>query len=312
MSRPHEERSAHQDPQDPQVPGINNVQLPLSKPLPPSEPVKAPRPTTNHDPGTNRLIYGPFKPSLGFHQPFEFVNSTTISNFRQMDYLISESERLLLSSQNYVSEKGNRLSVYMVKYYYFTLGYYTVFRSMIRNQLATHDQKRFVSDFEDMFDVKNLPVDGTMAPFFLALSSCDTTAKHHFNQVAYHIPVDINVMYNWDNLVFYNDLMTLLPNIPLLLRAIRRQRTGRYVENGQRRFENPEWNLTTDLIGSGQDRQGALPQVPPGTGPQTTKYLRLQPGFTVDNPQVPNPMDFAKNRFPDWPAKTNPNKPSLT
>lgn len=302
MQRAPEEKSAHKDLPDPDVAGIGNTVAPKPVVPTPVEPVKPPRPSATHDPGPNRLLHGAFPSSIGIYTPFSNRNSTVVPNFRQMDRTITDVETALLSNQNYVSEKGNRLSAEMVKYYYFTTSMYVIFRNMVHARQADISQIEYVRNFESRFDVKNMPIDGMMRPFFLSLATSDTKYEEVYHRVLYVIKANLDDDYDWNELVFKTDYLLMIPNIPLLLRAIRRQCNGRTGDNNDaRQYDNPTWNLTTDNSGSGQNNAQPLIRVDPGTGPRTTRMLYLTPGFTRQNPSVPKPREFGKCSRNEWP-----------
>lgn len=308
--RPCKDRTNHTNPLDPPVSGLGNMERPKSVILSTVEPTTAPQLSGQFDPSINRLLYGALPFNLGLAPTFKRQVSRVAINFSNMDRQISIVECQLRNNQSYANELGNTLSTEMVKYYYFTVGAYVVFRDMIRHRIASREIEDFVYHFEKRISSRNLLIDGTQTTTFLALRSSDTE-NPDFQAVTYCIAADPENDYDWKELVFKNYFITMLPNVPLLLRAIRRQLHGRYAENQPNRiFDHPTWNLATEAAGIGPDGKAPLPRVDPGTGTRATRYLRLQPGFIGFSPPVRNPVDFANKPRNNWPGPPDANKPN--
>jgi hypothetical protein len=132
-----------------------------------------------------------------------------------------------LCSNRYFSSKLPYWCPYTERIYYGTLFFIQILRCMKYANMLNGHLRALLRDFEEEFDLSNLPIAGPLVPFFRALCVCQPPLEE-YEVVLPFIPYDNGTDGATDGML-HADIRVLLPNLVALRRAyngIRRPPAG--------------------------------------------------------------------------------------
>jgi hypothetical protein len=246
---------------------------------------------------------------VGIIEPFQRDHSTYIPNFTSFLDKISKMEEALRLNFYYERTPGKTLSEKEVMIYYCVALIYRIAKGECANGRASTDKINFIEFMERNFDMKNLIIEGPLAESFVALNP-SAASNPKFRNV---LPVLPSLDDHYDEMSWDDDYLCLMPNIPLMIRAVNRLKNGamqlgqpvgaQAQGNAVLRRVSSEYNLTTDNIHGANN--APLPQVLPGNAAnRLTRFLRLTPGFS-SKAYDPSDATFYANMISGFPNTPN-------
>ena len=161
--------------------------------------------------------------NIGLFNTTKSVESFFVPNFNEFLSTILTTESLLMRKTQYERELSYFLDPELVMIYYSQLGYYVAMKSMITRGHIDKQINKFVTKFEALFDVKNLPVDPIAGSFFATLNNANPK-DDQFKPVGPLIP-SLN-HYDSEANIWKGLYNFLLPNTHFLHNAAIRVRVG--------------------------------------------------------------------------------------
>lgn len=278
INKPEDAKTSHDDQPPKELSGVLTTIPPGQEQLPPAiPPPQPPKPTGMHNPGINLYPEKQCGETIGLNDTPEHTKSTFTPNFTEFNRLVAHLDELLSTNFYYGRNVANHLAGDQVKIYYNILAFIAIFKQMISAGKADQEIADFVEYMESSFNIKDLPIDGTMTQFFAALATSKPEDTIYLD-VLPTVPVRLASIYNDELKVFNSEYISLLPNMPILFRSVRRQLTGVHGANNVIVPAEGQYNLTTEET---QLNGQALPGQAAGAGPPVTEYLRIMPGLAT-------------------------------
>jgi hypothetical protein len=148
--------------------------------------------------------------------------SAYVPNFQMFESIIHHTDVALSASRYFTNETDNIYHSVYTKYYYALLFTKVVIAQMRKYGTSTASQNEFLDLLDSAFPDDQLPVDGLIAPLFVALAPAETDDKECGNVIPY-IPSLNTMVLNEENSQCYPvPLLGRLPYVPGLRRAINR------------------------------------------------------------------------------------------